>query len=658
MELEATYNFSTGRSLRATLSNYRYWLAFCAVSGAYVATAKLGLELSVAHGVITPVWPPVGIALAALVLGGYRLWPAVALGAFVSNATTGAAVDVAAVIAVGNTIEAVAGAYLLRRFRFDARLERARDVLVFVVFAALVSTMLSATIGVTTLWVDGAASASPYGPAWRLWWLGDATGDMLVAPLILVAATRFPWRINTRKLLEALGLLALVAGISAVVFLGGLWKYPYLLFPPLILATFRFKQVGATAASLVAATFAVAGVVSGDTPIGSDPTAGVQILQSMIALVAMSLLILAATLSERDTATSALARTHEGLSEAQSIASLGSWEWKIGGDEVSWSPELYRIFGLEQNEALTYEGFLSHVHPEDRERIEAAVEEALTDRSSFELLHRIMLPNGGERTVHSRGRVIVDDAGAPTRMVGTGQDITERLALERVRDSVLATVSHEVRTPLTSIVGFAITLLEREDQFDAEERREMLGHLADQALKLRRLLAELLDFERFRHGHARLNIQRVDLGELVERSARTVALDGRVLELDCRPLEAEVDPGRIERAVENLVGNAVKYTPAETPIAVSVHPVGEEQALIRVEDGGPGIADEHKASIFELFDRGPSESSGVAGTGVGLAIVAQAAGLHGGDAWVEDRDGGGASFSVLLPIHARSSIRA
>jgi signal transduction histidine kinase len=260
--------------------------------------------------------------------------------------------------------------------------------------------------------------------------------------------------------------------------------------------------------------------------------------------------------------------------------------------------------------------------------------------------------------MHARGRVIVDGAGAPTRMVGTAQDVTERLALERVRDSVLATVSHEVRTPLTSIVGFALTLLEREDQFDAEDRRVMLGHLADQALKLRGLLTALLDFERFRHGHVRLDIQRLDLGELVERSAKTVALNGQVLETDCQPLEAEVDPGRIECAVENLVGNAAKYTPPGTPIAVSVQRVGEKQALIRVEDGGPGIADEHKASIFELFDRGPGESSEIAGTGVGLAIVAQAAGLHGGDAWVEDRDGGGASFSILLPLQAGNSLRA
>jgi PAS domain S-box-containing protein len=507
-ELEAPADNDSLRKVRAMITNYRYWLSFCAVAGAYVGTAKIGIHLSVAHGVITPVWPPAGIALAALVLGGLRLWPAVALGAFVSNATTGAAVDVAVVIAAGNTLEALAGAYLLRRFRFRAALDRVRDVVLFVLLAPIASTTLAATTGVTALWVAGAPAASPYGPAWRLWWLGDAMGVMLVAPLILVAATNLPVRIDRRRLLEAVALFVIVAGISSGVFLGGLWRYPYLLFPALILATFRFKQIGATAASFVAATFAVAGVVVGDTPIGPDSTSGVQILQSMIALVAVSLLILAATLSERDEATAALARTHEGLSEAQSLAQLGSWEWDLSSNDVTWSPELVRIYGLDRGASLNYEAFLSLIHPDDRELGRATVDQALADSSSFEFVHRIVRPGGEERTVHARGRVIVDSRGQATRMVGTAQDITDRLQLERVRDSVLATVSHEVRTPLTSIVGFALTLKERGNQLDPEERRQILAHLTDQALKLQRLLAELLDFERFRQGHIHLDFNR------------------------------------------------------------------------------------------------------------------------------------------------------
>ena len=127
---------------------------------AYVAAAKLGIELSVAHGVISPVWAPTGIALAALVLYGPRLWPAVALGAFVANVSSGAAPVDAAFIAVGNTLEAVVGSVLLLRVGFRPALDRVRDVFALIVFGALLSTAISATNGVTTLWISGEVDGS------------------------------------------------------------------------------------------------------------------------------------------------------------------------------------------------------------------------------------------------------------------------------------------------------------------------------------------------------------------------------------------------------------------------------------------------------------------------------------------------------------------
>src|SRR5262249_16947297 len=168
-------------------------IAFLVVVAAYVGAARVGLELSVAHGVITPVWPPTGIALAALLLLGPRFWPAIALGAFIANATSGdASIPVAAAIAVGNTLEAVVAVSLLRRVDFRSTFERAGDVLWFTVIAAFLCTAISATNGVTTLAIAGSSAASPYGSAWVLWWLGDAMGALLVAPAILIAAARVP----------------------------------------------------------------------------------------------------------------------------------------------------------------------------------------------------------------------------------------------------------------------------------------------------------------------------------------------------------------------------------------------------------------------------------------------------------------------------------
>ena len=389
---------------------------------AYVSAAKLGIELSVAHGVITPVWAPTGIALAALVLFGLRLWPAVALGAFVANVTSGAAPVDAAFIAVGNTLEAVVGGALLLRVGFRPAIDRVRDVFSLIVFGALVSTAIAATNGVTTLWISGEISGSDYGSDWLLWWIGDGMGDLIVAPLIFVLSTR-PWRhLDLRDRLEGVVVLAALVALSATVFLGGQWRYPHLLFPVLIWATLRFQQLGAVTSSFVVAAFAVTGAVRGTALLGQGSTTEiVQILEGLTAGVAVSLLILGAVLAERSEAQRQLAAAHASLAEAQEVAQVGSWEWDIGANRVTWSDELYRLWGLEpQSVEMTYERYLDSVHPADREQARAVIERALESRAPFDLDHRVALPDGSMRWIHGAGRVIVDGSGAPSRMVGNG----------------------------------------------------------------------------------------------------------------------------------------------------------------------------------------------------------------------------------------------
>src|SRR5207253_1417505 len=162
-----------GRS-RLTLAEAAWAVVFTAF---YVGAGKLGIELRVAHGVITPVWAPTGLAIAALFLFGPRLWPAVALGALLTNATSGVSFLTACGIAVGNTLEAVAGAFILRRARVDATLERARDILALVA-ASLVATTVSATIGTLTLGTSGDIAFRHYGSNWLLWWFGDVIGAL------------------------------------------------------------------------------------------------------------------------------------------------------------------------------------------------------------------------------------------------------------------------------------------------------------------------------------------------------------------------------------------------------------------------------------------------------------------------------------------------
>jgi PAS domain S-box-containing protein len=617
--------------------------------GAYVVSAKVGIELSVAHGVITPVWAPTGIALAALFLYGPRLWPAVALGALVANATSGASGVDAIFISVGNTLEALVGSVLLRRAGFRPALGRMRDIFLLVLLGAAFSTAISATNGVTTLWLSGEIDRSDYGSEWLLWWVGDGMGDLIVAPLIFVLAMRPDRRLDRRARLEGLLLLGLLVGVSSIVFLGGQWRYPHLLFPVLIWAVLRFHQMGAVTSSFVVAAVAIVGAVHGTIPLGDrSGTEIVQILEALTAGVAISLLILGAVLAERTKALTDLARAHASLKEAQEVAHIGSWEWDIPENRVTWSDELYHLWGLEpSSEEMTYERYLESLHPEDRELARRTIEAAQAAGMPFAFDHRITLPDGRVRWIHGSGRVIVDDTGTPVRMLGTSQDITERRQIDELRDSILSAVSHELRTPLTSIIGFAVTLKEKGGHLAETTQREMIDHLARQANKLDGLLSDLLDLDRLRHGLVRPTFRATDIGRLVTQVASGHVSDTHEIDVRAVSAIAEVDAPKVERIVDNLLANALRHTPAGTGVSVRVE-AAQGGVLIAVDDSGPGVAEEHRELIFEIFNRGGGNDR-APGTGIGLSLVAQFTALHGGRAWVEESPAGGASFRVFLP---------
>jgi PAS domain S-box-containing protein len=629
------------RSLRAVAS-------FVLVSGAYLGAAKLGIGLDVAHHVITPVWAPSGIALAALLILGLRYWPAVALGAFVANLTSDLSVGVAAGIAVGNTLEAVVGTWLVRRFGFRPQLDRVRTVVALTVGAGLLSTAIGATNGVSVLTLAGERQDS-FLDAWFLWWFGDAVGVLMVAPLILVLYGWRHVRLSAAQVAEGLALLAAVAAVSTVVFLGGAWRYPYVLFPLLLWGALRFHAAGAAATSFLVGVIGTWGAIAGDVPIAADSlTERVQIAQAFFALVAVSVLVMGATLAEREAGRVELAQTALRLGEAQALAHIGHWDWDVRRDAITWSDELYRVFGMTpRGDTVDYAAYLERLHPDDRQFVDQTVQRAFAEGRPFAFEHRIVRPDGAERVVSSRGRVIVE-GGEPVAMLGTAQDVTEQRQAERLRDDILAAVSHELRTPLTSILGFAITLEQRQHDLSPEETKRMVTALADGARRLERLLVDLLDVERVRRGVAELSRKETDLVALVERAVAGAPLNGRRVDISGGPLVASIDAPKVERLVENLILNAAKHTPGQTSIHVRLDAQGDDLVLV-VEDEGPGVSDEYKQIVFETFNRGPKMLSPTPGLGIGLALVSRFAEVHGGRTWVEDRPGGGASFRVLLP---------
>jgi PAS domain S-box-containing protein len=278
------------------------------LAGLYVAAAMFGLSLATIHRNVSLVWPPTGIALAALLLLGSRVWPAVLLGAFLVNAATDVSLTAAGGIAVGNTLEALAGAYLLqRRAGFRPALERLQDVLGLVVLAAMLSTTVSATIGVASLWLDGSASWTAYGSLWWQWWLGDAMGDLVVAPALLVwgspSRTR-PWR--PELTVEATALFVLLTAVSQAVFGGWVTRattsFPlaFATFPAVIWAALRFGPQGAATATLLVSGTAIWGTVRNVAPsLGTTPTERLLVLQLFMSVVAVTALLLAAASTQR-----------------------------------------------------------------------------------------------------------------------------------------------------------------------------------------------------------------------------------------------------------------------------------------------------------------------------------------------------------------------
>ena len=270
------------------------------LGAAYFVLAKLGLRVATVGRSVTLVWPPTGLALAALLLHSRRLWPAIAAGAFLVNATTpGVGPLTAAAIAAGNTLEAVVGATLVRRRPFRAQLDETRGVLRFALLGAVVATAVSATIGALALWGQGLIDARAFVATWRVWWVGDAMGALVVAPALLTWGSRGA-AAEPRSGWEVLALgVALVATP-----LGMLTEphatHPYLVFPPLIWAALRFGPRGATTATLVISVLTVAYTILGRgafvvSTMGDDLMG----LEAFLAAVALTSLILGATTAER-----------------------------------------------------------------------------------------------------------------------------------------------------------------------------------------------------------------------------------------------------------------------------------------------------------------------------------------------------------------------
>jgi PAS domain S-box-containing protein len=349
------------------------------------------------------------------------------------------------------------------------------------------------------------------------------------------------------------------------------------------------------------------------------------------------------------------------------------------------SPQIEALLGERASDCVGIGNLWERwIHPDDAAWVRAGCERTNGTGEPFVGEYRMRTRAGELRWVRDEAVLVSDVNGHPLFWQGILTDITasrqnaDRLAeaLEREQDTAeqlaaaldreragtdhlravndmkttfLQAVSHDLRTPLTTVLGIALTLERGADGLRPDDAADLIARLSANARKLDRLLSDLLDLDRLARGALAPQRQEVDLGALTHRSVQDAgdATEHPVV-VDAETLWIAVDGPKVERIVENLVVNAARHTPAGTTIWVRLHALASG-ALLAVEDDGPGVPPQLREQVFQPFNQGRNSSGRGSGSGIGLALVARFANLHGGQAWVEDRPGGGASFRVYLP---------
>jgi PAS domain S-box-containing protein len=363
--------------------------AILALAGVYFLGGKFGLSLAFLNRSASAVWPPTGLALAVLLVCGYRLWPGVFLGAFLVNFTTQGSFATTVGIATGNTLEALLGVWLVNRFAGGARaFERTQNLFPYLLLAAVLSTMVSATCGVTSLCLSGLEHWNQYGPVWLTWWLGDMISAIIIAPLLLIWITSRTGPIKAGRVLEWVALFTVVLIVGGIIFFGGsFWiasdpSLEYLALPPLLWVAFRLETTGAITASFVFAALALCGTLHGYGPfVRADANESLLLLQAFMGAITITGLVLALLVADSrraerrlqvQEAVSRVLAEATRLKEAaprilRALSQEGGWDWA-----AIWA----------QNQS-TYELTCAHTWP-DRTS-EVAKFEAITPQAESEV---------------------------------------------------------------------------------------------------------------------------------------------------------------------------------------------------------------------------------------------------------------------------------
>ncbi|MCI0604132.1 MASE1 domain-containing protein [bacterium] len=405
----------------------------------YFVFARIGLSLSIAATNVSPVWPAAGIALASMLLFGFRIWPAIMLGAFIANYLVGSSLIDSFLISTGNTLEACLGFYLLNRYANGPNfLQRVEDVLKFVLLAGFVSTVASASIGTASLFLTESNDRIPLTYLWSTWWLGDMMGNLLIVPAVMAWRKRETHETKASEIADAIVVFASIVAVTVLVFNGNFEvgiPLVYLTVPLFICAAaFRFGQKGATLAILIVSTIAILGTTQGEGPFDRpNLNESLLLLQVFIGSIQLTALILGASLIERKSGEAVL-RESEAKSRSL-VERVPAIVYQVEfGETLSWryvSPRIKSILGFTAEEWTSDSQLWSrHVHPDDREEVLSKGMRSSLSGKPFVCEYRMFGRDGNIVWFRDEGNVIRDKGRKTVFIQGIMLDITERKRAE------------------------------------------------------------------------------------------------------------------------------------------------------------------------------------------------------------------------------------
>lgn len=368
-----------------------------------------------------------------------------------------------------------------------------------------------------------------------------------------------------------------------------------------------------------------------------------------------------------------LRESKDKLVEAQKVAHLGSWEWDIPNDKVTWSDELYRIYGLKPHEfKVNYNSFLQFIHKDHREMIDEAIKSSFKRGKPFSFDHKIVRPDGAERWLRGQGEVVKNKKGRTIKMFGTAQDITEGKSVEVAKSEFVSLASHQLRNPPTLIKWYLESLLSDEVGKFNKRQKKYLEDLYQINQRATDLVNALLSVSRIEMGTFSLEPQKVNIAELCQSVSHDLQHQIKEKSLSVEENYApnlpriNSDPKLISVIIQNLLMNSINYTQRKGKIQIVIQehikankskrrasPPSSGEILLRITDTGCGIPKAQQPKIFSKFFRADNAKYiDPNGNGLGLYIVKSLLEELGGRIWFESKEGIGTTFFIKLPQHA------